>query len=136
MTWMHAFTYSAHPVGCAVALANLDIIERESLVERAAALGRRLLTGLKTLESHPHVGDVRGLGLMGGRRVRGRQENQGRIPAAEKVGPRVHAATQERGLFTRLRGDVYNLAPPFSTSEATIDRMVEILGESIKAVLG
>ena len=37
LTWMHAFTYSAHPVGCAVALANLDIIEREGLVERAGA---------------------------------------------------------------------------------------------------
>ena len=58
------------------------------------------------------------------------------FPAAEKVGPRVHAATQERGLFTRLRGDVYNLAPPFITTEAQIDRMVEILGESIEAVLG
>ena len=44
MTWMHAFTYSAHPVGCAVALANLDIIEREGLVERPP-LGRRLLLG-------------------------------------------------------------------------------------------
>ena len=46
-TWMHAFTYSAHPVGCAVALANLDIIEREGLIERAAELGRRLLAGLQ-----------------------------------------------------------------------------------------
>ena len=52
--WMHAFTYSGHPVGCAVALANLDIIQREGLVERAAALGERLLKGLRTLESHPH----------------------------------------------------------------------------------
>jgi L-2,4-diaminobutyrate transaminase len=52
-----------------------------------------------------------------------------------KVGARVHAATQDRGLFTRLRGDVYNLAPCFVTTEAQIDRIVEILGESIEAVL-
>jgi adenosylmethionine-8-amino-7-oxononanoate aminotransferase len=136
MTWMHAFTYSAHPVGCAVALANLDIIEREGLVERAAALGRRLLVGLETLKSHPHVGDVRGLGLMAAVEFVADKSTKAEFPAAEKVGPRVHAATQERGMFTRLRGDVYNLAPAFTTSEATIDRMVEILGESIKAVLG
>ncbi len=135
-TWMHAFTYSAHPVGCAVALANLDILEREGLVQRAGELGQRLLKGLKTLESHPHVGDVRGLGLMAAVELVADKKTKAEFPAAEKVGPRVHAATQERGMFTRLRGDVYNLAPPFTTSEATIDRMVEILGESIRAVLG
>jgi adenosylmethionine-8-amino-7-oxononanoate aminotransferase len=136
LTWMHAFTYSAHPVGCAVALANLDIIEREGLVERAASLGSRLLAGLRTLGSHPHVGDVRGLGLMAAVELVADKGTKAEFPASDKVGPRVHAATQERGMFTRLRGDVYNLAPPFTTSEAQIDRMVEILGESIRAVLG
>ena len=135
-TWMHAFTYSGHPVGCAVALANLDIIEREGLVEQAAALGQRLLAGLKTLESHPHVGEVRGQGLMCAVELVADKKSKAEFPPAEKIGARVHAATQERGLFTRLRGDVYNLAPPFVTSAAQIDRMVEILGESIRAVLG
>ncbi|MGH7140371.1 MAG: aspartate aminotransferase family protein, partial [Pirellulales bacterium] len=135
-TWMHAFTYSGHPVGCAVALANLDIIEREGLVARAGALGRRLLAGLRTLSSHPHVGDVRGLGLMCAVELVADKATKAEFPAVEKVGPRVHAATQERGLFTRLRGDVYNLAPCFITTEAQIERMVEILGESIEAVLG
>ena len=135
-TWMHAFTYSGHPVGCAVALANLDIIEREGLVARAGALGQRLLAGLKTLSSHPHVGDVRGLGLMCAVEFVADKATKAEFPAAEKIGARVHAATQERGLFTRLRGDVYNFAPPFVTTEAQVDRMVDILGESIEAVLG
>ncbi|HET6882547.1 MAG TPA: aspartate aminotransferase family protein [Pirellulales bacterium] len=135
-TWMHAFTYSGHPVGCAVALANLDIIEREGLLARAGALGRRLLAGLRTLGSHPHVGDVRGLGLMCAVELVADKTTKAEFPAVEKVGPRVHAATQERGLFTRLRGDVYNLAPAFVTAETQIDRMVEILGESVEAVLG
>ncbi|HVC95800.1 MAG TPA: aspartate aminotransferase family protein [Pirellulales bacterium] len=135
-TWMHAFTYSGHPVGCAVALANLEIIEREGLVERACELGRRLLSGLRTLSSHPHVGDVRGLGLMCAVELVADKSTKAEFPPAEKVGARVHAATQERGLFTRLRGDVYNLAPCYVTTEAQIDRMVEILGESIEGVLG
>ncbi|HVA47115.1 MAG TPA: aspartate aminotransferase family protein [Pirellulales bacterium] len=135
-TWMHAFTYSGHPVGCAVALVNLAIIEREGLVAQAGALGRRLLEGLRTLGSHPHVGDVRGLGLMCAVELVADKTTKAEFPAAEQVGPRVYAATQERGLFTRLRGDVYNLAPCFVTTDAQIDRMVEILGDSIQAVLG
>jgi putrescine aminotransferase len=135
-TWMHAFTYSGHPVGCAVALANLDIIEREGLVQRAAELGARLLKGLQTLAGHKHVGDVRGLGLMAAVEFVADKQTKAEFTASEKVGPRVHAATQKRGLFTRLRGDVYNLAPAFVTTEAQIDQMVEVLGESIQEVLG
>lgn len=134
--WMHAFTYSGHPVGCAVALANLEIIQREGLVQQAAGLGQRLLAGLRTLESHPHVGDVRGLGLMCGVELVADKATKAEFPATENVGARVHQATQQRGLFTRLRGDVYNLAPCYVTEEAQIDRMVQILGESIDEVLG
>jgi putrescine aminotransferase len=135
-TWMHAFTYSGHPTGCAVALANLDILEREGLRHRAAELGRRLLAGLRTLESNSHVGDVRGQGLMCAVELVADKATKAEYPPEQAIGPRVHAATQERGLFTRLRGDVYNLAPCFVTSEQQIDRMVGILGESIEAVLG
>ena len=60
--WMHAYTYSGHPTCCAVALANIDILEREQLVERAASRGGRLLEKLRTLESLDGVGDVRGAG--------------------------------------------------------------------------
>jgi adenosylmethionine-8-amino-7-oxononanoate aminotransferase len=135
-TWMHAFTYSGHPTGCAVALANLDIIEREGLVQRAAVLGQRLLRGLQTLASHPHVGDVRGLGLMAAVELVADKSTKAEFPPQEQVGQRVHQATQRRGMFTRLRGDVYNLAPCYVTEEAQIDRMVQILGESIEEVLG
>ena len=63
--WMHAYTYSSHPVGCAVALAMLDIIEQEDFVGQAAQKGKRLLVKLKeALSDHPNVGDVRGLGMM------------------------------------------------------------------------
>jgi putrescine aminotransferase len=135
-TWMHAFTYSGHPTGCAVALTNLDIIQREGLVERAAQLGKRLLTGLKTLASHPHVGDVRGLGLMTAVELVADKTTKAEFPSERQIGVRVHEATQRRGMFTRLRGDIYNLAPCYVTEEAQIDRMVSILGESIDEVLG
>jgi adenosylmethionine-8-amino-7-oxononanoate aminotransferase len=134
--WMHAFTYSAHPVGCAVALANLEILHREGLVQRAAKLGQRLLAAARTLQSHPHVGEVRGLGLMCGVELVQDKATKAEFPAQDKIGARVHAATQERGMFTRLRGDVYQIAPCYVTEEKQIDRMVQILADSIHAVLG
>jgi adenosylmethionine-8-amino-7-oxononanoate aminotransferase len=135
-TWMHAFTYSGHPAGCAVALANLDIIEREGLVARSAELGRQLLAGLKTLAGHPHVGEVRGQGSMAAVELVADKATKAEFPPAEKFGPRVHQATQERGMFTRLRGDVYNFAPCYVATEAQIDRMVSIFGESLDKVTG
>ena len=110
-TWMHAYTYSGHPVGCAVALANLDILEREQLLPRARMLGERLMKNLKTLESLPHVGEVRGLGLMAAVEFVADKQTRAEFPPAEQIGAKVHAATQERGMFTRMRGDVFNFAP-------------------------
>jgi adenosylmethionine-8-amino-7-oxononanoate aminotransferase len=135
-TWMHAFTYSAHPTGCAVALANLDLIEREGLRQRVPELGRRLLAGLQTLAAHPHVGEVRGQGLMCGLELVADKATKAEYPPEQQIGPRVHAAAQQRGFFTRLRGDVLNFAPCYAIEEGQIDRMVQIVGEAIEDVLG
>ncbi|MEX0585850.1 MAG: aspartate aminotransferase family protein [Pirellulales bacterium] len=135
-TWMHAYTYSGHPTGCAVALANLDLIDRENLIPRARELGQQLLAGLATLSSHPHVGNVRGQGLMAAVELVADKNTKAEFPPEAKVGPRVHAATQQRGMITRLRGDVYNLAPCYVIEPRQIDRMVNTLGESIDEVLG
>ncbi len=134
--WMHAYTYSGHPVACAVALANLDLLQREGLYQRVEELGSQLRRGLATLNSHPHVGETRGLGLMAAVELVADKDTKAEFPAAEQVGPRVLAETLSVGMFTRLRGDVYNFAPPYVTEASQIDRMVEILGESIGAVLG
>jgi adenosylmethionine-8-amino-7-oxononanoate aminotransferase len=134
--WMHAYTYSSHPVGCRVALANLDIIEREGLVLEAARKGRRLRTGLEeALSDHPHVGDVRGLGLMCAVEMVKDKATKEEFPPSDKVGFRVHEEAQERGLFSRHRGDVYLLAPPLVITENEIDRAVEALRDSVSAVL-
>jgi adenosylmethionine-8-amino-7-oxononanoate aminotransferase len=139
--WTHSYTYSAHPTCCAVALANLDIIEREGLVARAGVLGERLLAGLRTLESHRHVGNVRGLGLMAAVELVADKATKATFDPSEKIGPRVHLATQRlnssrRGMFTRLRGDCYLFGPPFVTTESQIDEMVENLRDAIDEVLG
>ncbi|MBI4392008.1 MAG: aspartate aminotransferase family protein [candidate division NC10 bacterium] len=133
--WMHAFTYSGHPTCCAVALKNLEIIEREGLVERAARMGERLLKGLQSLSALPAVGDVRGLGLMCGVELVADKASKAPFPPDRKVGERVRREADARGLFTRVRGDVILLAPPLVVTEAQVDRIVQILGEAIPAAV-
>src|SRR5215472_7371391 len=84
--WMHAYTYSGHPTACAVALANLEIIEREGLIPEVERKGKKLLAGLKELASLNHVGDVRGLGLRAGIEIVEDKAAKKPFPPAMKVG--------------------------------------------------
>ena len=135
--WMHAYTYSAHPVGCAVALRTIQIIEEENLVAEASRKGAYLLDALRNrLGSHPHVGEIRGKGLMCAVEFVKDRNTKASFPAEDRVGARIHAEAQTRGLFSRIRGDVFVLAPPFVIPDALLDRIAEILQASTKAVLG
>jgi adenosylmethionine-8-amino-7-oxononanoate aminotransferase len=129
--WMHAYTYSGHPTACAVAIANLDIVEREGLVARAGDLGSKLLAGLKPLESHPHVGEVRGMGLMAAVELVESKSPQKRFDAAQGVGARVLAEMARRGVITRIVGDVILLAPPAVMTAVQIDRVARVVGDSV-----
>ena len=134
--WMHAYTYSGHPTCCAVALANIRIIEEENLVQRAAIGGRRLLDGLRGLGRMQAVGEARGLGMMTAVELVADRESRAPFEAAARVGERVRQEMFKRGLVTRVRGDVIMLAPPLVTTDRQIDRIVEITGEAIEAVTG
>jgi adenosylmethionine-8-amino-7-oxononanoate aminotransferase len=134
--WMHAHTYSAHPVGCAVALETLRILEDERLVAEAARRGTRLLEGLAgRLGDHPHVGEIRGKGLMCAVEFVKDRDAGTPFPAEARIGARIHDEAQARGLFSRVRGDVFVLAPPFVTPDDLIDEICEILAQSTRAVL-
>ena len=135
--WMHAYTYSAHPTGCAVALAMLDIIETEDFPGQAKQKGTRLLAGLRSaLSDHPHVGDIRGLGMMCAVEYVKDTATGETFPAEDASGARIHEETVARGMFSRVRGDVYALAPPIVTEEQTLDDMVGILADATRAVIG
>jgi putrescine aminotransferase len=121
----HGFTYSGHPVACAVALANLDIIERESLVERAAHTGAQLRQKLRTaLADHPMVGEIRGVGLIGAielvadRRTRRFFEKRGRIGMI----CRDHCI--ENNLIMRAVRDTMVFSPPLIIADDEIDLLV------------
>src|SRR4051812_20507942 len=136
--FMHAATYSGHPVCCAVGLRNVEIIETEGLVERAAVMGRRLLGGLEGLRDLPVVGDVRGLGMMCG--VELVTDRNTKAPALG-LGARFTREALARGLLPRIRagsadppvGDTICLAPPLTTPPEVLDRIPQILREAIAA---
>jgi putrescine---pyruvate transaminase len=136
--FMHAATYSGHPVCCAVGLRNVEIIESEGLVERAAVMGRRLLAGLEELRDLPIVGDVRGLGMMCG--VELVSDRNTKAPALG-LGARFVREALARGLLPRIRpggadppiGDTICLAPPLMTPPEVLDRIPQILREALVA---
>jgi len=134
--WMHAYTYSAHPVGCSVALAMLNIIEKESFPAQAAAKGERLLSELQAaLGGHPNVGDVRGLGLMCAVEVVKDRATKAQFTPDDGIGAQLTKAMVERGLFTRLKGeDVICLAPPIVTTNEQLDSIVERVASAVNAV--
>src|SRR5216117_2381681 len=145
--WMHAYTYSGHPTCCAVALANLDIMEREQLCENATTMGARLYEGLKTTFSgHPHVGDIRGgKGLLAALELVEDRATKRNFAGDRKVAPRIQTEMMNRGLVTRTRpapgahpapGDAVYYAPPLVITAAEVDRTIAVTRDAIKAVLG
>ena len=133
--WMHAYTYSGHATACAVALKNLEIMERERLWERAVKMGDRLYRGLKGLSDLGAVGDVRGgKGLMAAVELVADRGTKAPFPPEQKVGPRVRQEMITRGLFTRQIRDILLFAPPLIVTEAEVDRIVEITRQAIEAV--
>lgn len=136
LKFMHGYTNSAHPTACAVALRNLEIFEREGLVARAEAMGARLKARLQTLLTEPHVGEVRGLGLMCAVEIVADRESRRPFDPALGVGPRLFRAMRERGLLTRMKGESILLAPPLVVTEEEVDTIVEIVGSVVRNVAG
>ena len=133
--WMHAYTYSGHPTTCAVALATLDIIEREDLPGQAASKGEAMLTSLHdALDDHPHVGNVRGKGMMHGIEIVKDKATKEWYEPAFGLGGKLTAALMKRGLYTRVRSEVICNAPPLITDESTLNDMVQIYREAIDEV--
>lgn len=125
--FMHGFTYSGHPVGAAVALTNLDIIENEKIVDNSAEMGKYLLVRMRErLRDHPFVGDIRGQGLMMG--VEFVADRTTRRPFSQGAYPhrlvQHHAA--KRSLLIRALpfGDVTSLSPPLCITAEEIDEGV------------
>jgi putrescine aminotransferase len=122
----HGFTYSGHPVACAVALANLDIIEREGLVARAEHTGRLLRGKLRdALADHPMVGEIRGVGLIGAIELVADKRTRRFFDKRGRVGTICRDYCFENNLVMRAVRDTMVFSPPLIISHDEIDLLVE-----------
>jgi L-2,4-diaminobutyrate transaminase len=124
---MFGLTYNNHPTCCAAGLANIDIIEREGLVENAKQVGAHLLERLRAAFGRsPIVGEIRGCGLLAAVEIVRDQATKEPFPNIEDP-HRIVAAAFQRGLIARALFQCVALAPPLISTKADVDRMVGIL---------
>ncbi|MEZ5265858.1 MAG: aspartate aminotransferase family protein [Acidimicrobiia bacterium] len=134
------FTYASHSSACAISDRVLEIMEQEQLVERCATVGAKLIARLREVfAEHPHVSEVRGLGLMIGLELVAERSPQRWFPAGAQFAAAVVREALDRGVWVYPAGsgdpvqDAVMLGPPFTITDAEMDRLVEVLHAAVDA---
>jgi putrescine aminotransferase len=122
----HGMTYAGHPVACAVALRNIEIMEQEKLVERARELGPYFSAALATLRDHPIVGETRSIGLIAGLELTSNKAKRSRFREPGRVGTLCRDHSFRNGLIMRANWDTMVLSPPLVISKKEIDEIVRL----------
>ncbi len=128
------FTYSGHPVSCAAALCNIEIIEREGLLAHAARVGQRFEDRMAGLRDLPLVGDVRGRKLMVCVENVADKATKRLLPDEANVGKRISDAAEAKGLIVRPMGHLNVMSPPLVIDEEQVDFTVDTLAAAIGQV--
>jgi putrescine aminotransferase len=127
----HGFTYSGHPVACAVGLKNIEIIEREDLCGHVREVGDYMEDRLGTLKELPLVGDVRGRRFMMCVEYVADKESKALLPDEVNISKRISDACEARGLMVRPVAHLNVLSPPLTLTQEQVDDLVRILRESV-----
>ncbi len=131
----HGHTYSGHPLACAAALANLDIVENENLTDNAARVGAYMQEGLKGLQQrYPTMGDVRGKGLMLAVEFVKDRASKAPYTPKEPYLNELSQACQRRGMIVRALGNKFIISPPLIFTNSHVDELIEILDGSLAEV--
>ncbi|MAE71909.1 MAG: adenosylmethionine--8-amino-7-oxononanoate transaminase [Gemmatimonadetes bacterium] len=134
-TLFHGHTYTGNPLACAAALASLELFEQHCVLEHVALLAHDLGCRLDTLAGRPHVGEVRAKGLMAGVELVKDVDTGEPFDAALRVGHRVILEARKRGAILRPLGDVIVIMPALAIGRNQLDRLLDIVEESINAVV-
>lgn len=135
----HGWTYSAHPIGAAAGVANLQLLDQLNLVENAKTVGAYFKSALiDAVGHHPHVGEVRGEGLLCAVEFVQDRDSRQFFAAEEKIGYTLNSALAARGVISRAmpQGDILGFAPPFCLSHAEADEIAGKLAQAVAEVLG
>lgn len=133
-TLFHGHSYTGNQLGCAVALANLDLFERENIVAQVQQKSSFIEAELTSLHELDYVGDIRQLGFMVGIELVQEKETKKPFPWEERVGYAVSLEMRRLGMLTRPLGDNIVFMPPLSSSEEEIREMIRIIKEAIQNV--
>lgn len=133
-TFFHGHSYTGNPLGCAVALANLEIFRTDRTLAKLKPKIRSLSRLLKPLRKLPHVGEIRQQGFMAGIELVRDRGTREAYPLEARIGQQVAQEARKRGLLLRPLGHIMVLMPPLSVDLRTLTRMVDILSRSIAAV--
>ena len=132
----HGHTYTGNPIGCAAALATLESFEKDRIVEKLPPRIEALGKGLRPLQDHPKVGEIRQRGLLAGIELVANRKTKESFPYEKRTGHRVILEARKRGAILRPLADVIVVMPPLTASIAEIRRLSRIVVESIISVLG
>lgn len=121
----HGYTYSAHPVACAVGLAALDILVKENMIQRVRELAPHFENAVHSLKGSKHVVDIRNYGLAAGLTIAAAPGEPAKRPYE------IAMKCWKKGFYVRYGGDTIQLAPPFIATREEIDRLINALGEAI-----
>ena len=123
----HGYTYSAHPVACAAGIATLDLLVQENAIERIRALAPHFENAVHSLQGARHVADIRNFGLAAGLTIASAPGEPAKRPYE------IAMRCLDKGFYVRYGGDTIQLAPPFISTPAEIDSMINALGDAINA---
>jgi putrescine aminotransferase len=129
----HGMTYAGHPVACAVALRNIEIIERENLVGKTKEMGPYFAQALASLRDHPIVGETRSMGLIGAIELTNNKKTRGKFKDVGRVGTMCRDHCFANGLIMRACWDTMVLAPPLVISKKEIDELVRLARMALDA---
>ena len=127
LEFAHGYTYSAHPVACAVGLATLDLLEKENMVARVKEIAPYFENAVHSLKGVKHITDIRNFGLAAGLTIDALPGEPARRPYE------IAMAMLDKGFYVRYGGDTIQLAPPFISTPAQLDSLVNALGETLNA---
>ena len=128
----HGYTYSGHPVCCAVALEALKIYEERDIIGHVRRVARHFQEGLQRYASHPLVGEARGVGLLGALEIVRDKATKTSFDPQRGAAALIANAAQENGLIIRpLGGDIIAFCPPLIISEAEIDELWSRFGAAL-----
>jgi len=133
-TFFHGHSFTGNPLGCAVALANLQVFRQEKTLSRLSAKIKMLTQWLKPIADIPHVGDIRQRGFMVGIELVQDTTTKTPYPLSAKTGHHVAAIARSKGLILRPIGNVLVLIPPLSTTTEELKKMLEIIKKSIETL--